>query len=176
MQEAQSKINAEDTLIKTAFIQAISKLPRFFHAKVIELVDKLSSNLVFFSLGMALSFQGLFDHENVSQNMQTHLKDSKYFKAWHREVEDTLDDLTEKIKEFFEKLASLSYKESRNDDQVKKIMDSIAHPSFYNHLNFNMSKIGDNKNYLGSGLHEIANILKNQQELGLDGMEEPYGK
>lgn len=48
--------------------------------------------------------------------MQTRLKDSKYFKAWHREVEDTMDDLTEKIKEFFEKLASLSYKESRNDE------------------------------------------------------------
>lgn len=44
------------------------------------------------------------------------LKDSKYFKAWHREVEDTMDDLTEKMKEFFEKLASLSYKESRNDE------------------------------------------------------------
>lgn len=43
-------------------------------------------------------------------------------------------------------------------------MDSIAHPSFYNHLNFNMQKIGDRKNYLGSGLHEIAQILKNQYE------------
>lgn len=161
MEELEDQLRHTHEQIKTSFIQAISKLPRFFHAKTIELIDKLGSNLVYFSLGMALSFQGLFDHDNVEQNMQMRLKDSKYFKAWHREVEDTMDDLTEKMKEFFEKLASLSYKESRNDEQVKRVMDAVAHPSFYNHLNFNMKRVGDRKNYLGSGLIEIAHVLKN---------------
>lgn len=44
-------------------------------------------------------------------------------------------------------------------------MDSVADPSFYNHLNFNMQKVGDRKNYLGSGLIEIAHVLKNQYEM-----------
>ena len=45
------------------------------------------------------------------------------------------------------------------------MMDGVAHPSFYNHLNFNMKKVGDRKNYLGSGLIEIAHVLKNQYEV-----------
>lgn len=61
MEELEEQLNFTNNQIKTSFIQAISKLPRFFHAKTIELIDKMGSNLVYFSLGMALTFQGLFD-------------------------------------------------------------------------------------------------------------------
>lgn len=71
----------------------MNKLPRYFNAKVIELIDKFSSSLVYFSLSLTMGLEGIFGPSLSHHNLYITLKDSDRFKAWHRELEDVFDSL-----------------------------------------------------------------------------------
>ena len=166
----------ERLLETTNLIKMIKKLPRFFNAKVIEILDKLSASLIYFSIGLSISLDGLFDEAISTESMYVILKDSKYFKAWHREVEDTLDDLNEKLKEFLDKLASLAYKESNNSDIVKEFLGSIINPEFYNVLSGFLKDKESGRSNLSKGLVQLADVLQtdNGDKFGTDNQRESF--
>jgi hypothetical protein len=74
-QEALDKI-----LDSYKLCNSINKLPRYFNAKIIELIDKFSSSLVYFSLSITMSLEGLFGQSLSHHNLYITLKDLDKFK------------------------------------------------------------------------------------------------
>jgi len=144
-------------LHKIKIYASISKLPRFYHAKVIELVDKLSSVLAFMSIGLSYTFDSIFAPSNTNTHFQSTLKESRLFKAWHREVEDTFDDLNDKVKEFLSQIALLVYKESNEDPNLREMVRTMTDPEFekvvYSEINHKNNEI------LSINLFEIGKLL-----------------
>ena len=124
----------------------INNLPRFYNAKSIELIDKLSSVLTLLSSGLSYTMGSFFKGKNGrSTNLSSTLKESKYFKAWHREVEDTFDDLSEKVKEFIKQIALLAYKESNEDQALLDIVKVVTDPMFDQRIFGNKSQTDSEK-------------------------------
>lgn len=114
---------------------SMNKIPRFFNAKLIELLDKFASSFVYFTLGVTMSMEGLFDETLSYHNLYISLKDSDHFKSWHREVEDYFDASNRKMQELLEKLGAVVYNESGEAEDVRNFMQHITSDIFYNSLN-----------------------------------------
>ena len=138
--------------------KSLNKLPRFFHAKTIELLDKFSSSLVYFGLGLTMGLEGLFDETLSYHNLYITLKDSTHFKQWHREVEDFFDSTTRKMQDLLEKFGAIAYCESDNAEDVREYMQYITSDVFYNSLNSHI--MDKNRGYLAKNLFEVGKALQ----------------
>lgn len=177
--EALDKILASYKLCNS-----INKLPRYFNAKIIELIDKFSSSLVYFSLSITMGLEGIFGPSLSHHNLYITLKDCDKFKEWHRELEDVFDDLRKKVQKGLHDFGHLvkeqvvpekpekfktgeeseyslpeSFDEGRKypGDDVAEFMDHIVGRDFYHSLN---GHINDKKNgALARNLFEIGKAL-----------------
>jgi NADH:ubiquinone oxidoreductase subunit len=138
--------------------KSLNKLPRFFNAKIIELIDKFSSAIVYFALGLSMGLEGLFDETLSYHNLYITLKDSEHFKEWHREVEDYFDNMTKKMQGFLEKFGEVAFTESDNAEDVRQFMQHITSDVFYHSLNSH--SMDKKRGALAQNLYEIGQALE----------------
>lgn len=137
---------------------SMNKIPRFFNAKLIELLDKFASSFVYFALAVSMSMEGLFDETLSYHNLYISLKDSENFKSWHREAEDYFDSSNKRMQELLEKLGAVVFNESGEAEDVRRFMQHITSDIFYNSLNSQF--MDKSTGTLAKYLDEINKVLQ----------------
>jgi len=146
------------SLLKDFNLQkVVHKLPRLFQAKIVELLDKLSSISACFAVGVTHILDSAFSR-NVG--LKSSIKESKYFKTWHREVEDTFDDLNKLLNRFVYHLSLLVLREAGEDDtQIQKICEIFKSGKFEIMANEVVNEQGQ-----GYWIRQISDIIDNRGE------------
>lgn len=109
--------------------EAFSKLPKFYNAKLFELIDKISYSCTTLSSSIILAFYGLFKHFPKS-NLDVLLKDARAFKDWHRSLEDFVDDMNQNIRDKLVRLGEIAFEESSRNRAIKEFMSEHLKQAF----------------------------------------------
>jgi len=155
----ETDLRAFSKKLSVEMMKLLNKIPRFFSAKSIELIDKLSSSLVSFTYGLVFSLEKVLNDPKNGSLYYVLLKDSSLFKDWHREVEDYLDSLSNSLGGKLLKFGKLAQSIASEQGKSPNVFHTISSSDYFYRLQIELNEKYDVQ--LSDKLIEIGLVLKN---------------